>query len=302
MPIIIEPTSREHWLSLKSKDVSSTEVACLYGEGYQTEFELYHHKKSGTYVEIEDNERMKWGRRLQDVIAAGIAEDEGWRIKPMTFYARHDTQRGMGASFDYEVTFQDGVTGILEIKAVDFIVHRDDWIDDADYKEAPVHIEMQLQQQLEIMGYERGVIAALVSGNKPVIIIRERDKEMGKELCARIEKFWQDIDNGIEPPIDYNRDADMLKKLFANTVPRTEILTGNNRAEFLCGEYQIGQQIESTGKKRKEAARNELMTLVGDAEKAICGSYKISAGVVNKAEYVCPATSYRNMRVTRKKS
>ena len=301
MPIIIEPESREAWLALKASDVSSTEVASLYGEGYQTEFELYHAKKSGASIEIEDNERMKWGRRLQDVIAAGIAEDEGWQIKPLTCYARHDTQRGMGASFDYEVIFNDGVKGIMEIKAVDYLIHRDDWIDDSDYKEAPVHIEMQLQQQLEIMGYERGVIAALISGNKPVIIIRERDKEMGKELCERIEKFWQDIDANREPPIDFNRDTAMLKKLFANAVPRTEILTGNNRAEFLCEEYQIAGQIESTGKKRKEAARNELLTLITDAEKAIVGPYTISAGIVNKAEYLCPAVSYRNMRIGRKK-
>lgn len=301
MPIIIEPSSRDHWLQLKSQDVSSTEVASLYGEGYQTEFELYHTKKSGSIVELEDNERMKWGRRLQDVIAAGIAEDEGWQIKPLTCYARHDVQRGMGASFDYEVIFPDGVKGIMEIKAVDFIIHRDDWIDDADYKEAPVHIEMQLQQQLEIMGYERGVIAALISGNKPVIIMRERDHEMGKELCERIETFWQNVDSGNVPPIDFNRDTEMLKKLFANAVSRTEVLTGNGRALSLCSEYETAAHIESTGKKRKEAARNELMTLITDAEKAICGPYKISAAVINRAEYLSPATSYRNMRVTRKK-
>lgn len=300
MPRIIEPTSREHWLQLKSQDISSTEVASLYGEGYQTEFELYHTKKSGSIIELEDNDRMKWGRRLQDVIAAGIAEDEGWQIKPLTCYARHDAQRGMGASFDYEVVFPDGVKGIMEIKAVDFLVHRDDWIDDADYKEAPVHIEMQLQQQLEIMGYKRGIIAALISGNKPVIIMRERDKEMGRELCERIEKFWRDIDSGNEPPVDYNRDGEMLKKLFANAVPRTEVLTGP-LPEALCSEYMIAAQIESTGKKRKEAAKNELLTLITDAEKAIVGPYKISAAVINRAEYLSPATSYRNMRITRKK-
>lgn len=181
------------------------------------------------------------------------------------------------------------------------MVHRDDWIDEADYTEAPIHIEMQLQQQLEIMKYERGVIGALVSGNKTTKIIRDRDHEMGKEICERIEKFWHDVDTGIAPPIDFNRDTEMLKKLFANAKPRTEILTGNNRAEHLCGEYQVAQQIESTGKKRKEAARNELLTLITDAEKAIAGQYIISAGMVNKAEYICPAVSYRNMRIGRKK-
>ncbi len=131
--------------------------------------------------------------------------------------------------------------------------------------------------------------------------MRDRDHEMGKELSERIEKFWQDIESGNEPPIDYNRDGEMLKKLYANTTPRTEILTGNNRADFLCSEYQVAQLIESTGKKRKEAAKNELMTMITDAEKAICGPYKISAAVINRDEYTSPATSYRNMRITRKK-
>lgn len=303
MPIIIEPKSREEWLGLRTQDVTSTEVPALYGESpYMTEFELYHHKLNKTYSEIDDNDRMKWGRRLQDVIAAGIAEDNGWQVKPLTCYARHSTQRGMGSSFDYEVRFEDGVYGIMECKAVDFLQHRDNWIEDGENSEAPIHIEFQLQHQLEVLDRPRGVIAALVSGNKPIVIKRERDYEMGKKFCERVEEFWQDIEVCNAPPIDYNRDSELLKKLFLNTVPRTEVLTGNNRAEFLCSEYMIAQQIEKTGATRKEAAGNELLTILNDAEKGIVGQYRINAATINRAGFSVEPCQYRNMRITKKKA
>ena len=53
MPKIINPKSFDHWLSLKSEDISSTESAALFGlSPYSSEFELYHEKLSG---EIKTN-------------------------------------------------------------------------------------------------------------------------------------------------------------------------------------------------------------------------------------------------------
>ena len=74
----IIPEDNKHWLQLRTRDVTSTEVSALFGlNPWMTEFELWHNKKSQAVIEIEDNERMKWGRRLEDPIAQGVAEDTG---------------------------------------------------------------------------------------------------------------------------------------------------------------------------------------------------------------------------------
>ena len=63
-------TDKQSWLENRLLDVTSTEVSALFNlNPYQTEFELYHQKKDKVVVAISDNERMAWGRRLEDSIA-----------------------------------------------------------------------------------------------------------------------------------------------------------------------------------------------------------------------------------------
>ena len=60
-------TNKQDWLENRLLDVTSTEVSALFNVNpYQTEFDLYHQKKDKVVVNIEDNERMAWGRRLKD--------------------------------------------------------------------------------------------------------------------------------------------------------------------------------------------------------------------------------------------
>ena len=106
--ISVVPNDKSHWLKLRHKNVNSTEASCLYGANpYMTEFELYHHKRSEDYVAIEESEPMKWGSRLQDAIAYGVAADQGWKNpRPMKEYIYLNDVR-LGSSFDFESTRQD---------------------------------------------------------------------------------------------------------------------------------------------------------------------------------------------------
>ena len=71
---------------------------------------------------------MKWGTRLQDSIAMGIAQDQGWSIRPMKEYIT-DTDLRLGASFDFAI----GDDGLLEIKNVDSLVFHKQWESDGDH-------------------------------------------------------------------------------------------------------------------------------------------------------------------------
>ena len=152
---VITITDRQQWLQERAKDVTSTEVSALFGlSPYKTEFELFHEKRDNAIVAIPENERMKWGNRLESIIAHSAAEDYGWEIAKLNVYMRKPEYR-MGSSFDFEILSSSDGPGILEIKNVDGIQYAKNWIDDGQGNiEAPNHIEMQIQHQMEVADRE----------------------------------------------------------------------------------------------------------------------------------------------------
>lgn len=301
---ILHPADEQAWLALRVHDVTSTEASALYGMSpYLTAFELWHRKRDKQVVQIPDNERMRWGRRLQDAIAAGIAEDQGWVAEPMKEYIRLRSIR-MGASFDWRMLDKAGRIGNFEIKNVDWLVFRDQWHEEDGELVAPDHIEIQLQHQIHTSGYEWGAIGVLVGGNAPRVLIRERDHEVGQAIEKKVQEFWRSIDAGTPPPPDYAADSEFISKLYGFAQPG-KVFDGRGVARIatLCADYHQAQQDEAAAKKRKDAAKAEMLMEVGDAEKVIADGFTISAGLVAPADV--PAytrAGYRNFRLYPKKS
>jgi len=314
---IIHPRSEEHWLELRTKDVTSTESAALIGlHPRLTAYELFHRKRGAYDVAFEGNERTKWGLRLQDPIARGIAEDHGIKIRRASYYARLPESR-MGASFDFEVVgvespketrgelaalYEDFGPGILEIKNVDALVFMKDWLVEDGEIEAPVYIEVQLQHQLEVIGREWGAIAALVGGNRPIVVARRRDREVGERLRSEIEAFWKRVQRGEEPAPDFKRDAEVIAKLYGFAEPGKVLdARSDEKITTLCEEYRKWADAEKNAREEKQARKAELLTLIGDAEKVIADGYTISCGLVGPAEYTVKRDGYRNFKLTPKK-
>lgn len=294
---ITKPDDHAHWLQLRTQDVTSTEVSCLFNlNPYQTKFELWHRKKSGQTGEFQVNERMKWGSRLEAAIATGIAEDQGWVIEPMKSYARIAEYR-IGSSFDYFI----GDDGILEIKNVDSLVFKNQWQPDDDGAiECPPHIEMQVQQQLLISGRKYAYIGVLVGGNDIKLIKREPMPDVHKAIIKKAKEFWQSIkDNGAPSP-DFERDAQFIKSLYQHAEPDKEI-EPTPRIDQLTSEYKLlGDTLKDVTSKM-DGVKAELLTLIGDAERCRGKQYTISAGVVGETQINYTRRAYRNMRISFKK-
>ncbi|MCK5561232.1 MAG: YqaJ viral recombinase family protein, partial [Thermoplasmata archaeon] len=153
---IINPSNEKEWLELRTQDITSTEIGALFGiSPYVTEYELWHRKKNQTIVDFEENERMKWGTLLQDSIAAGIAEEQGWQIRRMDEYIRGSELR-LGSSFDFSIEPDEANKdkALLEIKNVDSLIFKQQWLknEETGKLEAPLHIEIQVQHQLLVSG------------------------------------------------------------------------------------------------------------------------------------------------------
>jgi predicted phage-related endonuclease len=325
VPIVINPINQDHWLECKAEDISSTEVSALFNcSPYLTKFELFYTKKDKHIIEIVDNNRMKWGRRLEDVIAQGFAEDNGLIIRKKSEYIRHFLVNRMAASFDYEIigvnliipgniyqqAFKDKGNGLLEIKKVDYIIYRDQW----DKEEAPLHIEFQVQQQMEVSNLEWCAICPLVAGNELKDFIRFRDKNMGAGLITSILNFYDDIAKNEPPKPDYKKDAEYIISLYKKA--GIEILLPTEEQENiinkLCADYKTQALVDAEAENTKKIIKAQILEIAKDAVKIQTSQYSINLGEVKSSPgkvitmdmvgtIIDARNGYRMCKITKKK-
>lgn len=276
----IQIQNRDQWLAERVKDVTSTEVAALYGlSPYLSEFELFHQKRDGIVVQIQENERMKWGTRLESAIAHGAAEDQGWNIAKLDVYMR-DTEAKIGSSFDFEILSSSDGPGILEVKNVDWLQYQKNWIDDGNGNiEAPEHIELQVQHQLEVSDRKWAAIVVLVGGNEQKIVLRNRDKGIGSDIRAKVTEFWSKIQANRPPAPDYVQDAEFIIKQLRRDGTGDHIVA-DAELEKMIKDYEFVSREYNDLEKIKNQRRAEILERIGTAGKVVTSFGSLSCGNV----------------------
>lgn len=298
----IVPASDQDWLKLRTQDITSTDIAALFGiSPYMTAFELWHRKRNADVVTLEPNDRMVWGTRLESAIAFGIAADNGWAATPMKEYLRLPDQR-IGSSFDFRVDLAphpSGPMAILEVKNVDSLAYKEGWLIDGDSIEAPAHIELQLQHQLLVSGFDEGIIGALIGGNRVTLIRRKADLVIQESILRRVAEFWYTVDNNIEPKPDFSKDANFIISLAQYAEPgKVMDATGDIKISSLVKEYKEWGEKEAGAQKQKVSCKAQLLELIGDNEKVVADWGSISARLIGeKIVEAYPRKAYRDFRV-----
>lgn len=320
----ITPADEESWLQLRTSDLTSTDVAALFGlSPYKTRLQLWEEKRAGQVVRIEESDRMKWGKRLESAVALGIAADRDWSVRPFKEYGRLPELR-LGSSFDFRILldpvppgipniFDGNSDAILEVKTVDFLAFRNGWTIEDDYVEAPAHIELQVQHQMLVSGLRRAYIGVLIGGNRIEVLEREADDEVHAGIIAAAAQFWTSVDEGIEPAPSMPRDAETIIRRHQFAEPGKLIdARGDERIASLVRQYDgLGRQAKSIEEERA-VVKAELLSAIGDAEKVLLDGFSVSAGLVGPSlgtlvtaemvgTYVGARSGFRNLRVTAKK-
>lgn len=305
--------SEAEWHALRAGDITSTECAALFGcSPYATEYEL-HHRKTGQIADtFEVNERMVWGNRLEAAIAYGIAEDFGLVVEPFKVYMRMPDLR-MGSSFDFKIVgivdgftgdetyrdlFRENGAGIMEVKNVDGLQFKRGWIADGDDMEAPPHIELQVQHQLEVADLEWTLIAPLVGGNTPRPFHRLRNRDYGEAIRAKVSAFWQRYDAGLEPAPDFAKDADAIAKLYVNNDGTKIDMSDDERLYLLCCQYRKAADDKKTAETAQKAAKAEILTIIKSAKEALALGHKITAGTTAPSSYTATRDPSERLYVT----
>lgn len=297
-------TLSEEIRSRRARVVGASEVAALFGlSPYLTKFELWYRKHGDLpEVDLSDNDRVLWGVILEPAIAAGIAQKTGWTLRKYPGHAQHPTVAGMGASPDYEVIDHPRGRGVVQIKNVDALVFRD-WKGEGGETEPPMQYQLQVQHEIACTGYAWGALAVLVGGNSLHVFEYDRHDGVIAKLEAEVAKFWQSIEADAPPEPDFLRDLETIRDLYGSALDGEVVdLSGNPRVAELCAAYSAAGEAEKSAKEAKDAAKAELLTLIGEAEIAFAGDWKVSAKVVPGGPVSYVREPYRGFRVTATKS
>ena len=276
------PATRTEWLALRRRFIGASETAALFQmqAPYQPGiYALWMDRADRVPLPEVTIERAKWGLLLEDAIAAGAAEREGWEIRPGQ-YASHES--GVGATLDRVIASdpnEDG-PGALELKNVDILqtLRGKAWSG-----EPPIHVLLQLQAQLLATGFKWGAIAWLVGGNELRMLRFKARPAVQAEIAKRAAAFWQSIRDGVPPKPD-GSDATYAALLAllpdADESDEPADLCGDNEAEVAAGDYLRGAAMAKEGDALKAAARNILLSKIGTARWAKTNAATVSVARV----------------------
>jgi len=265
--IIIQ--NKDHWHELRSKHVGGSEISALFDAcSYLTHLELYLIKSGQVSGMIEDNDRMLWGRLLEDAIGQGVSIKKGWDIvNPQRYYVCADTP-GMGCTPD-RIIHNAGKTtpGLLQIKVVDKFEFMK-W----DEGQPPLQYQLQLQHEMACVGYVWGALAVLVGGNDLQIFEYDAHTDAIRKIKSAINDFWASIGTGSEPRAVAN-DYEVVKDLYPLQAGKEVDLSADNELPELCARAMAAAERRKEAEKEEKAAKAEIIRKIGDAERANCSGF-----------------------------
>jgi predicted phage-related endonuclease len=297
----IQITSREQWLQLRKHDVTASVIGALFGlHPFTTPLALFH-EKSGLEMPEETNVRMRRGTRLERAVAEEVQERRpDWKISPAGVYLRDPALR-LGATPDFIIEGDPRGVGVLQTKVSTLKAFKKGWLR-GDEVVPPFWISMQTLVEMMLYGASWGAAAVYIDDpwNDDCYICEiARHTEAEARIREAVEKFWLDVEFGVEPQVDYARDGELIAALHPTEIAgKTLDLSGDNYLpEILAERARLKDQI-TVAQERVIEIDNEIKTKVGDAEIATLSDWTISLRQQHRKAFEVKATSFRRLNVT----
>lgn len=261
---------REEWLKARKTGIGGSDAAAIAGiNPWKSPISVYL-EKIGEAPEVEENERMYWGKVLEDVVAKEFSKQTGFKVQRRNAILQHPEHQFMIANLD-RVFIKDGkVSGILECKTTNEY-SKDQWEDD----KIPNHYYLQVQHYLEVTGFDEAYIAVLIGGNKFIYKKIQRDQDIINYLIKIESDFWKMVQDKTPPAMDGSADADnILSYLYPESEPEKEIRLDSmeDKLEELDRLKADIAELDRQKKEIEQTIKNEME----DAEVAIVGERKIT--------------------------
>lgn len=265
--VLCDTNDEQEWLATRSQGVGASEIGAIIGMDHRSSPLKLFYEKTGA-VEPDDLgeiEAIKWGHRLEAVIAQAFEEETGRPVvrgrERKYSVLQSQAHPWALASLDFW-TGEGGELWPLEIKNVNAF-RAEDWVDGT-----PEYYLAQLQQQMLVTGAKRGTSAALIGGNRLIWCDIDRDEALIRKITFHGSLFWERIKQNTPPEPDGSEATlAVLKKLHpqddGNTIELPMAL-----AETVDEWRQVKGEIKVL-EARETLLGNRLRAALGDAQNGV---------------------------------
>lgn len=269
-------TDTNHWHQLRAKHIGASEVSALFNlSPWMTRWQLYM-VKTGRLPDVGETAAMTQGKHFEPAVAAYAQEKFGIKLQKVHRYLTCDDTPGLGASLDYETAESPRVP--VELK---FSMWGDFEVEGDEIMEAPDQYVIQVQHQLAcVPSAPHGLLIAFTRGDLKRMIIPRNEDIIGA-IKTEVRQFWDDVQNGNEPPVDFTVDSDAVKRLAY--AQRLRSVTLQPAAAGLFEKWERQKSLADQAYAQVEAAKAEIIKMVIDAGegndekvRATCGPWKMN--------------------------
>ncbi|MDR9499948.1 MAG: YqaJ viral recombinase family protein [Hydrogenovibrio sp.] len=261
------------WLKYRNLGIGASDAAAACGlSPFKSQLELWMEKtgriEPAQPSDTEDSPLL-WGSVLEPIVAEHYAKRTQSKVRRVNAILQHSKCQWMIANLDREV--QGGEVSILECKTAG--VHSaKHWANGV-----PEYIQLQVQHQLAVTGFEAADVAVLIGGQQLQIHRVRRDEELIANLIQLEQTFWQRVKSDTPPAADASASSDRALRQLYPQDNHELIDLSEDRPLNQAYERLLSLRGEIKALTKEEAAiKHQLQQAMGDASIARLKAGRVS--------------------------
>lgn len=294
LPPELTGPDHEEWFAARAQGITASEIAAVLGVSpYESPFSLYWRKR-GVLGEQADTDAMRWGRRLEPLIAEEFQERHltDFQVRRAGLYSQSERPWQMAspdrACHEYaemDLSVSADPVALAECKVTG---SWDGWGPDGS-DEVPLHIRCQVIWQADVLGVPC-VYVPVVNGRSYREYVVAYDATDAGLMRWKALDFLQLLATGTPPDVD-GSDATLA------TLREIHPDLDDTEAEVparLAAQWLAAARAEKRARERRKAAEAKLRDRMGRARVAVHGGEKVATRVISTVREHVRAESTRD--------
>ena len=268
----VNSITHEEWLTLRRIGIGGSDAAAIAGVAnpkYNSRFKVYQKKTEEITTVEPTNEYAEMGHIMEPVIREVFkSKNPHLKVYRSNFMWQSEIEPFVLANVDGVIFDPDNKEkgwGVLEIKNMS--EYRNGEFGE---EEIPIEFQIQMSHYLFCLGLKWGMYAVFIGGNKYREFYIERNDELIESLINLERHFWMNHVVPQNPPQPDGSEASgaALLAAFNAIKDKEEVLTLPRDVKSLTEAYEFYKAEEESMKKKKDEAKQQLMVMLGDYQKA----------------------------------
>ena len=296
--VLVQDSEKERprWLELrKTTGISASKVPAILGlSPFESPLSCWAWYR-GDLPDPTETPQMRWGTKLQDLVAGTVAADEGLSVIRDERLLQSTEHELLLATPDCWFVPPDGVLELGEVKTTKSGSYWEEGI--------PRYVWAQVQVQLFVTGQDRARIAVFFRAEADHFWdYIDRDQAwMDSVMIPKVEEFWEMVKSGEAPDADgLERTTEAIKAAWPDANPGQIIKLPETFAALHDELEGIKAANRETGKRKKEI-ENLIKAKLKSAEVGHIEGTDVAYTLKSQSReaYTVEAQSYRVLRKTK---